>query len=118
MPMRIVESEEHPARRVDPFGRLPCAHSTVLVHITDAKSLGEDIVECKPCGYAMRLADLYRGLFPEGGPPLVPMPEAPARKTAKKPARQTAKKKKAPSKKASRKKASGKKSGEKTPRKK
>ena len=70
--MRIMATDEHPAERVDPFGRLPCGHETVLVHITDAESMGEDIVECRPCGYAMRLADLYHGLFPAGGPPGMP----------------------------------------------
>jgi len=66
-PMRIMASDEHATENVDPFGRLPCRHRTVLVHITDQESMGEDLVECRPCGYAMRLADLYRGLFPPGG---------------------------------------------------
>lgn len=65
--MRIVASGEHPRRKVDPFGRLPCRHDTVAVHITDGQSVGDDVVECRPCGYALRLADLYQGLFPGPG---------------------------------------------------
>lgn len=34
--------------------------------------MGEDIAECRQCGYALRLADLYHGLFPEGGLPIPP----------------------------------------------
>ena len=64
--MRIVSSQYHAARQVDPFGRLPCRHARVLVHISDQESMGEDIVECRRCAYALRLADLYRGLFPGG----------------------------------------------------
>jgi hypothetical protein len=62
--MRIVASHVHPAGKVDPFGRLPCRHGSVTVHITDHESMGSDLVECRRCGYAMRLADLYQGLFP------------------------------------------------------
>ncbi|MCG8419950.1 MAG: hypothetical protein MJE77_18615 [Proteobacteria bacterium] len=72
--MRIVATGKHPADRVDPFGRLPCRHRTVLVHITDRESMGDDLVECRRCGYAMRLADLYEGLFPKNGS----LPGAPA----------------------------------------
>ncbi len=68
--MRIMASDEHDTARVDPFGRLPCSHRKVLVHITDRESMGQDLVECRRCGYAMRLADLYQGLFPDGGPPI------------------------------------------------
>lgn len=68
-----MASHQHPVAKVDPFGRLPCRHQTVTVHITDGESIGEDLVECRRCGYAMRLADLYEGLFPPGGPP-IPMP--------------------------------------------
>lgn len=70
-PMRIVASDLHPAAKVDPFGRLPCRHGSVAVHITDTESMGSDLVECRRCGYAMRLADLYQGLFPAvpGGTP-------------------------------------------------
>ncbi len=62
--MRVMASNQHPARSVDPFGMLPCDHDTVWVHITSADSMGEDLAECIECGYAIRLADLYGPLFP------------------------------------------------------
>ena len=65
--MRIVMSQRHPVAKLDPFGRLPCSHKSVVVHISDQDSMGEDIVECSRCRYSLRLADLYRGLFPQGG---------------------------------------------------
>ena len=35
--------------------------------------MGDDVAECRSCGYALRLADLYLGLFPEGGLPMPPI---------------------------------------------
>lgn len=65
--MRIVAFDRHPARTVDPFGLLPCRHRSVLVHITNGDLLGDDLVECRPCGYVVTLADLYRSMMPPGG---------------------------------------------------
>ena len=69
--MRVMAKDSHPARKVDPFGLLPCGHDTVVVHITDAESMGEDLVECTECTYIVRLADLYAGIRMPGadGPP-------------------------------------------------
>ncbi len=60
--MRVMVKGRHPARHVDPFHLLPCAHATVVVHITDGDSLGEDLVECPRCRYVIRIADLYAGM--------------------------------------------------------
>jgi hypothetical protein len=62
--MRIMASDDHPVRQVDPFGLLPCRCEMVTVHITNRESMGEDLVECRACGWATRLADLYEGMFP------------------------------------------------------
>jgi hypothetical protein len=66
--MRVMQSDEHPVSKVDPFGFLPCSHEVVTVHITDAESMGRDIVECKECGYTVTLADLYEPMFPKSPP--------------------------------------------------
>jgi hypothetical protein len=59
--MRIVATGEHRVGVVDPFGAISrvCRHDTVLVHITDARMLGDDLVECPRCGLVIRLADVY-----------------------------------------------------------
>lgn len=60
--MRVVAVARHPSRRLDPFGLLPCRHRSVLVHTTDGEFLGDDMVECRPCGYVITLFDLYRSV--------------------------------------------------------
>jgi hypothetical protein len=64
--MKIVASAEHPTHQVDPFRDLPCDCTSVTVHITDCRSIGDDLVECRRCGYVLRLADLY-GTMPRPG---------------------------------------------------
>lgn len=68
--VKVLSQKRHSVTDVDPFGRLPCKHRTVIVHITDGESMGDDLVECDRCGYVIRLADLYKGLFPGGMPPV------------------------------------------------
>ncbi len=59
MSLRIMDSGEHQRTSVDPFQQLPCLHETIWVHITNGERLGDDIVECVPCGYTLTLSDLY-----------------------------------------------------------
>ncbi len=58
--MRVMASAEHATAEMDPFGFLPCQHQTVLIHILDGETMGEDLVECQHCGYVVTMADLFR----------------------------------------------------------
>jgi hypothetical protein len=60
--MRVMASKVHDSAEMDPFGFLPCDHGSVVVHILDADTMGEDLVECPVCGYVITLADLFRPL--------------------------------------------------------
>ena len=57
--LRIMEEAAHPRIQVDPFGQLPCKHENVLVHTTNGKQLGDDLLECTRCEYVVSLSDLY-----------------------------------------------------------
>ena len=61
---RIIESREHPASKVDPFNARPCDCDTVVVHITDGETLGDDIVECQVCGWRLTMRELYKDVTP------------------------------------------------------
>jgi hypothetical protein len=76
---RVLDSRYHPAEAVDPFGLRPCRHARVLVHTTDGDSLGDDLVECRRCGWSTRLADLYAPLRAAGVPPLLAAVTRPGR---------------------------------------
>jgi hypothetical protein len=65
--VKIVQADEHPARKVDPFGLLPCDCDRVVVHISDSESMGDDLVECMTHRYVVTLGELYRGIFPGRG---------------------------------------------------
>jgi hypothetical protein len=60
-----MSAKRHEVASLDPFGMLPCKHKTVVVHITNAESMGDDIVQCRPCRYAVTFADLYATMFPK-----------------------------------------------------
>jgi hypothetical protein len=66
--LRVLETGEHPRVVVDPFRMLPCQCDTVLVHITNGFSIGDDLVECLHCELVVRLGDLYERM------PKPPMP--------------------------------------------
>jgi len=57
--LRILEEAAHLRTEVDPFGQLPCKHEAVLVHTTNGKQLGDDLLECTDCEYVVSLSDLY-----------------------------------------------------------
>jgi hypothetical protein len=61
---KIVDSREHPATTVDPFNARPCRCDTVIVHITDGETMGDDIAECPRCGWKMTLRELYKDVVP------------------------------------------------------
>ncbi len=57
-----MEQGRHERAQIDPFGQLPCQHRTVIVHITNGRSLGDDLLECSSCGYVVTLSDLYAAI--------------------------------------------------------
>lgn len=60
--LQIVQSDRHERIQVDPFGQLPCEHETVVVHTTNGHGLGDDLLECPLCRYAVSLSDLYAAI--------------------------------------------------------
>lgn len=64
--LRILQTDRHPARSVDPFRLLPCACATIEVHITNGTSMGDDLVECSEHGWVLPMFELYRGMTPRG----------------------------------------------------
>lgn len=61
---KIVKSRRHPASTVDPFNARPCRCETVIVHITDGETMGDDIAECPDCGWKLTLRELYKDVVP------------------------------------------------------
>ena len=62
MSLRIIKSDLHPRTSVDPFGQLPCELETVRVYITNGESIGDDLLECPTCNYAVTLQDLFSAM--------------------------------------------------------
>lgn len=60
--LQIMRSDPHPRIQVDPFGQLPCEHESIVIHTTNGQGLGDDLLECPRCEYAVSLSDLYAAI--------------------------------------------------------
>jgi hypothetical protein len=61
----ILQSKEHPRKLVEgPFATFPCECDTdsLIVHITNGETMGDDLVECPECRVMLSFGDLYAGL--------------------------------------------------------